>query len=114
MRKKLIVGYCRAASFVQKRDESIDGQKQQLTKLAKKHGVTIDHFYIDGGYSGSTLQRPELKKLLRDCRAGKIKAVLVTDLDRIARYAHLVIKVLNKLKKYKVRMLANEGYGFVD
>jgi site-specific DNA recombinase len=41
--------------------------------------------YDDGGFSGATLERPALKRLLQDIRAGKVSSVVVYKVDRLTR-----------------------------
>jgi DNA invertase Pin-like site-specific DNA recombinase len=41
--------------------------------------------YDDGGYSGGTLERPGLERLLTDIEAGKIDTVVVYKVDRLTR-----------------------------
>ena len=41
--------------------------------------------YDDGGYSGGNLERPALKRLVADIRAGKIETVVVYKVDRLTR-----------------------------
>src|SRR4051812_32772891 len=41
--------------------------------------------YDDGGYSGGSLIRPALQKLLEDIKAGLIDVVLVYKVDRLTR-----------------------------
>ena len=41
--------------------------------------------YDDGGYSGATLERPALKRLLADVEAGRIDIVLAYKVDRLSR-----------------------------
>jgi DNA invertase Pin-like site-specific DNA recombinase len=41
--------------------------------------------YDDGGYSGGTLERPALKRLLADIAAGKLDCVVVYKVDRLTR-----------------------------
>ena len=41
--------------------------------------------YDDGGYSGGTLERPALQRLLADVAAGKIQVVVVYKVDRLTR-----------------------------
>jgi DNA invertase Pin-like site-specific DNA recombinase len=41
--------------------------------------------YDDGGYSGGTMERPALKRLLADIDAGKIDVVVVYKIDRLTR-----------------------------
>jgi site-specific DNA recombinase len=39
--------------------------------------------YDDGGLSGGTMERPALKRLLEDIKAGKIQTVVVYKVDRL-------------------------------
>ena len=41
--------------------------------------------YDDGGYSGGTIERPALQRLLADIRAGLIDVVVVYKVDRLTR-----------------------------
>ncbi|MHB1000798.1 MAG: recombinase family protein [Armatimonadota bacterium] len=41
--------------------------------------------YDDGGYSGGSMDRPALQRLLQDIEAGKVDAVIVYKIDRISR-----------------------------
>ena len=41
--------------------------------------------YDDGGFSGGTLERPALQRLLRDIEAGRIDIVVVYKIDRLSR-----------------------------
>jgi site-specific DNA recombinase len=47
--------------------------------------VLIPDRYDDGGFSGGTLERPALKRLLADVRAGKIDVIVVYKIDRLSR-----------------------------
>ncbi len=41
--------------------------------------------YDDGGFSGGNLERPALKRLLKDVEAGKINVIVVYKIDRLTR-----------------------------
>ena len=41
--------------------------------------------YDDGGFSGGTIERPALKRLIADIEAGKIDVVVVYKVDRLTR-----------------------------
>src|SRR5262245_53457622 len=41
--------------------------------------------YDDGGFSGGSMERPALKRLLDDVRAGKVDIVVVYKIDRLTR-----------------------------
>jgi site-specific DNA recombinase len=43
-----------------------------------------DH-YDDGGFSGGTLERPALRRLLADVEAGRIDTIVCYKIDRLSR-----------------------------
>jgi site-specific DNA recombinase len=46
--------------------------------------LVLDH-YDDGGFSGGTLERPGLKRLMKGIEAGLIDIVVVYKIDRLTR-----------------------------
>ena len=49
--------------------------------------VLVPDRYDDGGFSGGTLERPALKRLLADIEAGRVDVVVVYKIDRLSRVA---------------------------
>ena len=47
--------------------------------------IALPRHYDDGGFSGASLERPALKKLLADVEARKVDCVLVYKVDRLSR-----------------------------
>ena len=47
--------------------------------------LLVSDRYDDGGFSGGTLDRPALKRLLTDVEAGKVDVVVVYKIDRLSR-----------------------------
>src|SRR5262249_10271837 len=45
----------------------------------------LDDHYDDGGYSGGTLERPALKRLIADIEAHAVDIVVVYKIDRLSR-----------------------------
>ena len=62
---------------------SISEQKERLIAYCKAHDWLIADVYVDGGYSGSNLDRPGIKKLMDE--TDKFDVVLVYKLDRLSR-----------------------------
>lgn len=78
--------YIRVSTDAQREEGySIDAQKEMLTAYCVSKGIKKYDYYIDGGFSGSNLERPELKRLIEDIKCGKINCVLVYKLDRLSR-----------------------------
>jgi DNA invertase Pin-like site-specific DNA recombinase len=45
----------------------------------------LPEHYDDDGYSGGTLDRPALQRLLRDSELGRVDCVVVRQADRLSR-----------------------------
>lgn len=65
--------------------ETLARHKQILLELAARRGLYIGKIYQEV-VSGDTIQaRPEIKKLLNDCYAGKYKGILIVEVTRLSR-----------------------------
>lgn len=73
-----IRGYLRASTT----EQDATRAKDQLKAFASEHGQRVASWYVENE-SGSTLQRPELFRLLGDCEAGDI--LLIEQVDRLSR-----------------------------
>jgi site-specific DNA recombinase len=55
----------------------------------------LKHSYDDGGFSGGSMERPALAKLLAEIKTGKIDIVVVYKIDRLTRsladFARIVV-----------------------
>ena len=75
---------------------SLDAQREACAAfiLSQKHeGWTVlPALYDDGGFSGGTMERPALKKLIAAIEAGQIDVIVVYKVDRLTRadFAKLV------------------------
>jgi hypothetical protein len=54
-------------------------------KLYDQFCTVLPALYDDGGFSGGTMERPALKRLIADIEAGQIDAVVVYKVDRLTR-----------------------------
>ena len=64
---------------------SVDAQKEQLTAYCVSKGIKEYDYYVDGGWTGSNMERPELERLTKDVKDGRISHVVVYKLDRLSR-----------------------------
>jgi site-specific DNA recombinase len=68
---------------------SLDAQREagEAYITSQRHeGWTLVHdHYDDGGFSGGTLERPGLKRLMKDIEAGLIDIIVVYKIDRLTR-----------------------------
>lgn len=88
---------CRCAIYTRKSTDegleqdfnSLDAQRDAceafiISQKAEGWTVLTDR-YDDGGYSGGTLERPALKRLLLDIESGRVDVIVVHKIDRLSR-----------------------------
>jgi DNA invertase Pin-like site-specific DNA recombinase len=68
---------------------SLDAQREACAAFiqSQKHEgwIVLPTTYDDGGYSGGSMERPALQRLLADIEAGRIDVVVVYKVDRLTR-----------------------------
>lgn len=68
---------------------SLDAQREACAAfvLSQKHEgwTVVPTLYDDGGFSGGTMERPALRRLIADIEAGRIDVVVVYKVDRLTR-----------------------------
>ncbi len=85
-KKKVAALYIRVSTdFQAEEGYSIDAQKEQLAAYCTMKGIKNYEFFVDGGWSGSNLERPEIQRLINACEQGNISHVVVFKLDRLSR-----------------------------
>jgi len=82
---KLIAIYARVSTAKQEEEQTIDNQIHELEDFARKNGWVIAKRYVDDGWSGDILARPQLDQLRQDASGKLWDAVLIYDPDRLAR-----------------------------
>ena len=60
-------------------------QRLDIRKYAQANGIEVSRIYSDKGFSGRTLDRPDLQRLLEDAEQGRFGVILFTLPDRISR-----------------------------
>ena len=103
-RRKLIAIYCRVSTEEQSENGySIDEQERLLEEWCKKMGYVIYKCYSDRGISGKNIKdRPALKELLSDAKAGKFDMVISWKINRVSRKLEDVLKIVNILEKNNI------------
>ncbi len=80
------VAYMRVSTEKQAEEgNGLDSQKRDIENYCRKNQMIISDWYIDDGYTGANMNRPELQRLINDCTRHRIKAVVAFKLDRISR-----------------------------
>lgn len=82
---------------------SLDAQREACVAFvaSQRHEgwQLLPAHYDDGGYSGGTMERPALKRLLADVEAGRIDAVVVYKVDRLTRALSDFAKIVEGLDR---------------
>src|ERR1017187_9438042 len=84
-------GYTRKSSEegLEQEFNSLDAQREAgeayITSQKHEGWTALPTLYDDGAYSGGTMERPALQRMLEDIRARKIDVVVVYKVDRLTR-----------------------------
>lgn len=105
-----VAGYIRLSKEDRIKDESnsVTNQKLIITSYIKKNeDLELFDFYIDDGYSGTTFDRPEYKRMIKDIVEGKVNTIIVKDLSRFGRnHIESDNYIENILPRYNVRFIS--------
>lgn len=89
---------------------SLEAQREACRAfvLSQKHEgwAALANRYDDGGFSGGTMERPGLKELLNDIRAGKVDTVVVYKVDRLTRSLTDFSKIIEIFDAHKVSFVS--------
>lgn len=89
--------YARVSTEKQEDEKTIDSQLGELDKYCSDNNHVIVQKFIDNGYTGTLLARPELDNLRDEATKGLFEAVVIHSPDRLARkyvYQEIVIEEL--------------------
>ena len=104
--------YCRVAC---PDNDAIYFQRRELVAYAKAQGHTEIKIYADNGFSGLTLNRPQLNKLKAAIRAGEISTVIVKSFSRIGRNPIDIFLWRREMEKMGVTVISlTEPSGLLD
>ena len=99
--KKLrVAAYCRVSTDSDEQLESLETQKTHYESyITSRDDWQFAGIYYDEGISGTgKSRRPELERLMQDCKAGKIDMVITKSISRFARNTLDCLKYIRLLK----------------
>lgn len=85
---------------------SIGNQRRIIEDYAKHNDIIIDRWYIDDGYSGYTMSRPDFNQLKEDLNNNKVRTIIVKDLSRLGRHSAKVQLFLENIYDVGKRVIA--------
>lgn len=100
-----IACYIRVSTDMQVQDGySLDAQRDRLKNYCNSQDDwNIVDWYIDEGESAKDLNRPNMKRMLKDAEMGLIDVVLVYKLDRLTRSVRDLYRLLETFEKNHVK-----------
>ena len=83
---------------------TLDAQRESAEAyiVSQRHEgwIALPQKYDDGGFTGANMERPALKRLLEDVRAGLVNCVVVYKVDRLTRSLLDFSKIMEVLDKH--------------
>ena len=89
---------------------SLDAQREAgesyITSQRHEGWTLVPDYYDDGGFSGGSMERPALKKLMQDVEKGLIDVVVVYKVDRLSRSLSDFAKMIELFDKHNVSFVS--------
>jgi site-specific DNA recombinase len=95
---------------LQQEFNSLDAQREAAEAFIASQKTEgwrcLPEAYDDGGFSGGTLDRPAMKRLMEDIEAGKVDCVVVYKVDRLSRSLMDFSRVMETFDKFGVSFVS--------
>jgi site-specific DNA recombinase len=98
-------GYPRVSTDMQIERDALQNQVQVLEAYAVAHSLNL-RLYTEEGVSAKDTDRPKLQELLADIRAGRVRSVAVTKLDRISRSLADLLDLMKLFEEHGVKFVS--------
>ena len=89
---------------------SLDAQREAceayVVSQRAEGWLLVPDRYDDGGFSGGTLDRPALKRLITDIEAGKVDVVVIYKIDRLSRSLMDFSRLVEVFDEHKVTFVS--------
>lgn len=108
--KESVAAYCRVSTDSADQLNSYHSQIAYYTKLINENpDWELYDIYADAGITGTSIdKRDEFKRMIADCREGKIKRVLVKSVSRFGRNTTELLETTRELKDLGVVVVFEE------
>ncbi|MGN0778204.1 MAG: recombinase family protein [Aristaeellaceae bacterium] len=99
-----VAAYCRVSTELEEQEGSFETQMRYYReKIEWAPDMELVGIYGDKGKSGlKASSRPELQRLLRDCKAGKVDLILTKSISRFARSMADCVELIRRLRTWQV------------
>ena len=106
--------YARKSRASQQGYTSCDAQIAICRDLAEANDFEVADCFSDDGQSSETLDRPELKRLLKAIETGQVNRLLVDRLDRLTRRLTDLLMLLERFDSSHVELVVVNDPNFED
>ena len=93
---------------VSQADQKTENQLIDLKRVAEQRGWQIVDTYVDHAVSGKRDSRPQLDRLRKDAKQGKLDVVAAWSVDRLGRSLHHVVNLLAELTEERVAVYLHQ------
>lgn len=102
-----VAAYCRVSTTNEDQLTSIENQLEHYSAQIKNHeGWELAGIYVEEGVSGTKKEiRPELNRMLDDCRAGEIDLILTKSISRFSRNVTDCLDMVHTLTDLGIRII---------
>ena len=102
-----VAAYARVSTDLDSQETSIENQREHYLHYIEEHeDWKLAGIYEESGVSGTKAEtRPELMKLMKDCRAGQIDLVITKSISRFARNTSECIAMVRELTDIGVTLI---------
>jgi DNA invertase Pin-like site-specific DNA recombinase len=102
--KKRVCAYCRVSTDNEAQESSFESQVAYYNNyINSRKDWTIVDVYADEGISGtSTEKRTDFKRMIEDCKAGKIDMIITKSISRFARNTMDCLNYVRLLKEKEI------------
>lgn len=92
--------YCRVSTS----EQNTASQRSVISAYVKQHRIKNVQ-YMQDKKTGRNMRRPQLQKIIADCRAKKCSCILLYKLDRIARNTRQTLELFDELTSLGVTVI---------
>ena len=89
---------------------SLDAQREAgeafISSQRGEGWICLPDQYDDGGFTGGNMERPALKRLMSDIKAGRVDCVVVYKVDRLSRSLLDFTQIMGRLEKHGVSFVS--------
>ena len=94
-------------------EQTVENQRAPLEQLALARDW--EPVWYEETWSGRDDRRPELQRLLEDCRRGRVQAVAVVALDRLTRSVRTLLRLFEDFDRWAIQAVSlRESWTDVD